>query len=79
MGWHAVGEKSICQEGAPCPNLILVGSSQLAQRVSWVQGWYIGRRFFVGGKVSRLGWWVWLEGIYIYIYMMGKDLGLDDF
>jgi len=33
VGWHAVGEKSICQEGAPCPNLILVGSSQLAQRV----------------------------------------------
>lgn len=47
-------------------------------------GWLVGRRcFFFGGKVSRLGWWVWLEleGMYIYIYtyMMGKDLGLDDF
>lgn len=33
VGWDAVGKKSICQEGAPCPNLILLGSSQLAQRV----------------------------------------------
>ena len=40
IGFPAVGKKSICQEGAPCPNLILMGSSQLVQRVPWVAvGW----------------------------------------
>ena len=80
VGWDAVGKKSICQEGAPCPNLILLGSSQLAQRVPWVCGRLVGwTMFFVWGKVSRLGWWVWLEGMYIYICIYihdGKGLGV---
>lgn len=32
-GWFNVSKEPICQEGAPCPNLILLGSSQLAERV----------------------------------------------
>lgn len=77
VGWDAVGKKSICQEGAPCPNLILLGSSQLAQRVPWVCR--VGRRFFGWGKGYQVkgGGFGW-KGC-IYIYMMGKDLGLDDF
>lgn len=67
VGWDAVGKKSICQEGAPCPNLILLGSSQLAQRVPWVCR--VGRRFFGWGKGYQVkgGGFGWKGCIYIYI------------
>lgn len=68
VGWDAVGKKSICQEGAPCPNLILLGSSQLAQRVPWVCR--VGRRFFGWGKGYQVkgGGFGWKGCIYIYIW-----------
>ncbi|CAK9034545.1 unnamed protein product [Durusdinium trenchii] len=33
VGWDGVAKNSICTSNAPCPNVILLGSSQLSERV----------------------------------------------